>query len=241
MCKYFFSILLAAFLGLTTYAQDKVSKKIKVDTVKNKFLPTGLRVGLDVISLIRGQDQSFKGWEINLDTDFSRYYFTVDYGHWATNQIVANSDTLISRGNYQNDGSYLRVGADVNFLLKDPDKNMFFFGFRYGMSSFSEAVQYHNSNYYYPKFGQYKADLTNGSVNGHWFEITTGLRVKIYKAFWMGYTARLKFAPSVSGATNFASYDMPGYGIVPMTPYYGFNYQLFWRFGWKKPQRKAKN
>jgi Domain of unknown function (DUF6048) len=223
MCKYFFSILILFIFSLTAICQDK---KPRVDTVKNKYLPTGLRVGMDVITLIRSRDHSFKGWEINFDTDLSRYYFTVDYGYWATDQLLGN-------GNYQNAGTYLRIGTDINFLLKDPDKNMFFFGFRYGLSSFHESVQYQNP-IYYSGFKAIDADESNGSVSGRWLEITSGLRVKIVSGFWMGYTARLKFAPSVSGQGKLSPYDMPGYGLVAEAPYWGFNYDLYWRFGWKK-------
>jgi hypothetical protein len=44
----------------------------------------------------------------------------------------------------------------------------------------------------------------------------------------------MKFAPSVHGSPNFATYDMPGYGIVQNNPWWGFNYQVFWRFAWRK-------
>jgi hypothetical protein len=231
MCKYFFSVLVFFFFCLTGISQDK---KQRVDTVKNKYLPTGLRVGTDVIALIRSRDPSFKGWEINFDTDLSRYFFTVDYGYWATNQLLGN-------GNYQNAGTYLRIGTDINFLLKDPDKNMFFIGFRYGLSSFSESVQYKNT-VYYPGFTPISADESNGSLSGHWLEITSGLRVKIVSGFWMGYTTRLKFAPSVSGQGKLSPYDMPGYGLVTEAPYWGFNYDLYWRFGWREtPALRAKN
>jgi Domain of unknown function (DUF6048) len=238
MCKYFFSLVLAFSISMPAFCQEESEQKGKIkspgDTVKNKFLPTGLRVGTDVISLIRSQDNSFKGWEINFDTDFSRYYFTIDYGNWAVARQLGN-------GNYQNEGSYFRVGTDINFLLKDPDKNMFFIGFRYGLSSFSESVQYQNT-IFYPGFGSIAADESNSSLSGHWLEITSGLRVKIVSGFWMGYTARLKFAPSISGEGTLKTYDMPGYGLVEQAPYWGFNYQLFWRFGWREtPPLRAKN
>jgi hypothetical protein len=60
-------------------------------------------------------------------------------------------------------------------------------------------------------------------------EVTSGLRVKIISGFWMGFTARLKFAPSATGGGLLVPYDMPGYGIISKDPYWGFNYQLFWR------------
>jgi hypothetical protein len=220
MCRYLFSLIAICF-ALVAAGQGATQKKIRTDTVSGKYLPTGVRIGIDALSLIKSKDNSFKGWEINIDTDFSRYYLTVDYGYWATNQQLGN-------GKYTNAGNYIRIGADINFLLKDPEKNMFFIGFRYGISEFNESVQYTNAASY-RGFGINSYSLSNGSLNGHWFEITTGLRVRIVSGFWMGTTARLKFAPTVSGAGKLAAYDMPGYGIVEETPYWGFNYQLFWR------------
>jgi len=232
MCKYFFSLFLVIACAASSFGQEKPATR--ADTLKNKYFPTGLRVGFDAISIIRSQDNAFKGWEVNVDTDFSRYYFTVDYGYWATNQLLGN-------GNYQNAGNYLRVGADINFLLKDPDKNMFFIGLRYGLSSFNESVQYKNSTFY-TGFGGIVGNETNSSVSGNWIEVTSGLRVKIVGGFWMGYTARIKFAPSASGGGALQPYDMPGYGIISETPYWGFNYQLFWRFAWREtPNLRVKN
>jgi hypothetical protein len=50
------------------------------DTVKIKpsYIPTGVRVGTDLISLVRTPiDDTFNGWEFNADVDFYRYYFAV--------------------------------------------------------------------------------------------------------------------------------------------------------------------
>ncbi|MBI3218820.1 MAG: hypothetical protein HYZ44_04855 [Bacteroidetes bacterium] len=225
MCRYIFS-LLAISIAMQLHAQEVAKpRKPRIDTVSNKYMPTGLRIGIDALTLIRSKDNSFKGWEVNFDTDLYRYFVTVDYGYWATNQLLGN-------GRYTNSGNYIRFGADVNFLLKDPDKNMFFLGMRYGISSFSESVEYTNTASY-SGFGTNSYSRSNGSLSGHWIEITTGLRVKIVSGFWMGCTARLKFAPVVNGFGQLSPYDMPGYGIVEEAPYWGFNYQLFWRFPFK--------
>jgi hypothetical protein len=235
MCKSFFKLIFFLLSLTSAWAQnqtavDSVEQPPKIrlakDTVKNKYLPSGLRIGTDLLAIVRSKDPSFKGWEINFDTDFNRYYFVLDYGYWSTNQILEN-------GRYQNEGYYFRLGTDINFLLKDPDRNMFFLGFRYGLSNFNDKLEYQ----YVPNksFTSFSNNLGNGSVSGSWVEITTGLRVKIAGGLWMGYTARLKFAPSISDYGDLISYDMPGYGIVSETPYWGFNYQIFWRFGWRTP------
>jgi hypothetical protein len=219
--KSFTSVFLI-FLAFVTLAQEKQEKKIPKP--KKDFAPTGFRVGTDLIDIGKTlSGNTFSGWEVNGDVDFANYYFTVDVGNWAKNIPIANGD-------YHNYGTYYRVGVDINFLAKDPDRNMFFIGFRAGHSSFNESVNYLNTPVLFTP------DSTNSTNNatGNWGELTTGLRVKVWKGLWLGYTARMKFAPSVHGSPNFATYDMPGYGIVQNSIWWGFNYQVFWRFAWRK-------
>lgn len=210
-------------------AQEEQKKAARKEPkIQKDFRPTGIRIGTDLIALIKSNTQkNFSGWEVNTDVDFANYYFTVDVGSWAR-------DYTLNNGEYTNNGNYFRVGADVNFLGKDPDKNMFFLGLRYGHSSFRESLAYQET---VPLFGTLHFTNTNPNVTGSWAEITTGLRVKVWKGFWMGYTARMKLAASTKGATSDLSpYDMPGYGLIQQSPWWGFNYQLFWRF----PLRKEK-
>ncbi len=192
------------------------------------YRPTGIRLGTDLIDIIKSNTQkNFTGWEVNADVDFANYYFVLDVGNWAR-------DLTLPNGEYINNGNYYRLGVDINFLEKDPDKNMFFLGFRYGHSSFHESLSYQQ---YDSLFGNYTFTNSNPNMSGGWAEITTGLRVKIWKGFWMGYTARMKLAASTKGASpNLSPYDMPGYGPIQQAPWWGFNYQLFWRF----PIRKEK-
>ena len=90
-------------------------------------------MGTDVISLSRNfYDKTFNGWEGNVDVDFYRYYLAIDYGNWQRSYDGPAEMT------YNNNGNYFRVGIDVNFLTKDPARNMFLLGGRYGHSSFDE-------------------------------------------------------------------------------------------------------
>lgn len=227
MFKYYFSILFSVAI-LAVNAQQKEAEIILPDSLRTRslYIPTGIRIGTDVLTGIKSyRNQTFDGWEVNADVDFNRYYLAIDYGRWAQAHNLPN-------GWYDNDGKYFRVGVDMNVLKKDPDRNMFFIGLRYAHASFSDSAYYTYTNSYYGDGQKY---LVNTNLTANWAEITSGLRVKIWKFLWMGYTIRLKFAPNIHGNKDLQSLDIPGYGVSARTAYWGFNYQLFFRI----PVRKA--
>ncbi len=195
----------------------------QVDTLQTKksYVPTGIRIGTDLIALGKiPLSDRFDGWEISGDVDFYRNYLTVEVGNWQRTLVSATQ-------NYSNDGGYYRVGVDVNLLLKDPDKNMFFIGLRYGHAQFDEKFEYTVND---EVFGEIQQTLENTGMKAGWGEVTLGLRVKIWKQLWMGYTARLKMSSQVNGNAGFVPYEIPGYGLASKSTYWGFNYQLYWRF-----------
>ena len=202
----------------------------KTDTTKQKktsYLPTGIRFGTDVLSLVRnGYDKTFSGWEMNADADLGRYFAAVDYGYWARTFHGTAED-------YSNHGTYFRIGVDVNFLTKDPEKNMFFIGGRYGRSVFSERLNVSKTD---SLWGPLTRTSTNSNTNGHWLELTTGIRVKMWKMIWLGYTARFKFGLGTNESGEMLPSDVPGFGRTDKETTWGFNYQVFVRI----PVRKQK-
>lgn len=223
--RYFYNIAFLLQLSIAVLAQDKDTVHVKPD-----FMPTGVRVGTDVIAIIKSSyDKTFKGWEINGDVDFYRYYLAVDFGQWGR---TYQSDSA----NYTNNGNYFRVGVDVNFLKNDPDRNMFFFGFRYGASTFSEDFSVIG---YDPYWGSLTGDFHNKNIHAHWAELTTGLRVKVWKMIWLGYTARLKFGLSTGSTPVMLPHDVPGYGRAEEDSYWGFNYQVLIRLPIRKSRSPA--
>jgi hypothetical protein len=223
--------LLILLLPSASFAQAQRLKdtiQLALDTIKQyRYVPTGVRIGTDVISLIKTQTQKdFSGWEANADVDFYRYYLAIDYGRWARNFSDDSTST------YSNKGTYWRVGADVNFLLKDPDRNMFFLGLRYGHSSFSEKLALVTED---PLWGgPFILNFENNNMKAHWLELTTGLKVKMWKMIWMGYTARFKFGLSTDKNREMLPHDVPGYGRTDKETAWGFNYQIFVRIPFRR-------
>jgi hypothetical protein len=225
MLKLLLINILLLTLSIGVFSQNADS--VQVDSLKrHSYIPSGIRIGTDVISLIKTQVQdNFNGWEVNADVDFNRYYLNFDYGSWGR---TFSSDF----GSYLNDGKYWRVGVDVNFLLKDPDRNMFFIGFRYGKANFSENLYIIANDPF--SGGQDTLDYAHTGIKANWFELTSGIRVKIYKIFWMGYTARFKFGLNYDNTEKIIPADVPGYGRTDKDSSWGFNYQIFIRIPLRK-------
>lgn len=218
------NILLIVLLPVLCIAQ----KKEKADTVSSgKFTPTGVRIGTDILALIKSAtDDSFSGWEVSADVDFYRYLLTVDVGQWSRN-FETNDDQ------YSNDGKFFRIGADVNFLPEDPNGNAIILGARYGRSVFTEYYTVHGDD---PVWGTFDENYSNVDVPARWFELTGGIRVKIWKLLWLGYTARYKFGLSTGDTPDMLPNDIPGYGRTDKKSTWGFNYLLLVRI----PVRKVK-
>ena len=229
--------MLLLTLPVVTLAQvaDTVqSKNVATDTVKNRFLPTGIRLGTDLISLVKTQRQlNYDGWEINADIDLYRYFLSFEYGEWSRHFDSPG-------GVYDNSGTYWRVGPDVNFLLKDPDRNLVFIGFRYGRSKFSETYNISTAD---SLWGPINGIYQHTDVPARWLELTGGLKVRIWKFIWMGYTGRFNFALKTGPTPTMLPHDIPGFGNTSKKTTWGFNYYIMMRIPFRKmpplpPSRK---
>jgi hypothetical protein len=216
-------LFLLLAIGQLAYAQKKDSVDAKA------FIPTGIRAGWDLVSPARAEFvNTFKGFEASFDVDLYRYYPTIEIGNSARNYVAENGST------YQNDGNYWRAGIDVNFMKKDPEKNMFFLGARYARATYSEEARIKTTD---PLWGPYDQALQNNSLTASWMELTTGMRIKVWKIFWLGYTARFKFSKNLNENVNLLTTDVPGYGATDRPTTWGFSYYVMV----KLPVRKVKS
>lgn len=212
--------MIVVFLPFFVQAQKRDS------LIQKDYRPTGIRLGTDVFSLVRNPiDDTFNGWEVSADVDFYRFFLTAELGYWGRD--FTTEDEV-----YSNSGSYWRIGVDMNFLKKDPEKNMFFLGARYGSGTFDETLSIQLND----TWNQGSSVFTNTDAKASWGEITGGLRVKVWKFLWLGYTARYKFALATKTTSNLVPTDVPGYGSTDKKHTWGFNYQVFIRFPVRKVQ-----
>ncbi len=202
------------------FAQAVAEDTVKADRASNKYVPTGVRIGYDLISGGKSYFQdNYSGLDLQADVDFDRYNLVFEYGNSALNRA---SDSAT----YDNKGNYWRLGIDVNFLTKDPDRNVFFLGARYGRSSFSETLDITRFD---PDWGLHSETFHHSGISASWIELAAGLKVKIWKMVWLGYTARFKFALKAKHSPEMMPYEVPGYGFNEKEATWGFNYYLMIR------------
>jgi hypothetical protein len=209
----------------------------QVDSVKagkSKFVPTGLRVGFDLVSYgqavkkngIKALTQGeVRQWKFNADIDFHRYFLAFEYGHFERLWIDPNFL-------YNNNGTFYKIGPDVNFLHRDADHSALFVGFRYAKATYSDNITFGYTNGFWGDGAKY---VENNSLQSSWLEFTTGMKVRIYKFIWTGYTARFKFKVNDSYPNNeLAPYWIPGYGRAQEESRWGFEYWLMMRIPFRK-------
>ena len=111
---------------------------------------------------------------------------------------------------------------------------MFFIGFRYGSSSYSDKMTWTIRDSYW---GDASDTDTNESLKANWIELVMGLKVQVWKQLFLGMTGRLKLSPNVKGEEELLSFEIPGYGRAAQSSYWGFNYNVYWRFPFKKQEK----
>lgn len=106
---------------------------------------------------------------------------------------------------------YFRLGANYNFFYNsDPDYSLFA-GVRYGFSPFSFSLSDVTVNS--PYWGETaKFDIPSQNVTAGWFELTLGLRVKLWGPISAGWSFRYKSIIHESKTSYGKPWYIPGYG-----------------------------
>ena len=203
-----------------------------------KYLPAQFKLGTDLSYL--GSSFLTKGktqYEFNADIDFNRFIITGDYG-------FANWEFTDTDFEYKNTGSYYRVGLDYNFMKSSPDNNAIYIGFKYAGTNFTENFSYYVED---PFFGNYTDEILDLKRSGMWLEFVAGMKVRVWKGLFFGWTGRFKFASSISSPpSTFNNFWIPGYGKTTKDSAWGLNYQVFYSIplfkkDWTPPEEIKEN
>ena len=236
MLKSHFSlwVIILLLFGHFSNAQKNESEyAYELDSTLNEWKPTGLRVGVDVSGPIYTLFEPTTNWyELAADMDFHKFFAVVEVGR-------GNYNSNVDTSSYSSRGAYYRVGVDANFIARDPNLNVFFFGLRYAGASFNEKL---SGDLPSSGWGSQMLNLEKNKSSANWVEMNIGMRVRVWKSIFAGYNARLKMLKhNEFSEGKFQSYYIPGYGRAERTVNWGFDYYIYYRFSWKKkpiPWRK---
>ena len=189
---------------------EKDIKKAVTETEDTRFY-RGTSLGLE----IAGMGSYFIGSDI-FNTEIqaqsnllNKYFPVIEIGMGKTD--TTNDGTDI---HYKTSAPYFRIGMDYNFLHAKPNlPGMLLGGLRLGFSSFKYDVE--GPTMTDPNFGgitEVPFSYIGQKCNAKWVEAMVGLKVKIFKGFCMGWSARYKKKLSFSKNENTQPWYVPGYG-----------------------------
>lgn len=211
--RYFFNILV--LLGIASQSFGQVSR----------FAPSAVRVGADpgtFLYMVFSEKRGF--FETEADIDIDRFFLVVNYG-------VSSYNLDESTYQYENTGSYLRFGADFNLMHDDPNNNVTFIGLRYARAIFTDQLDYSTQAIIETDTGWPNTveTMTNDRLRAGWFEMDAGLKIRVVKQLYLGFTVRYKLYLQVTGQETMRPYYVPGFGKNIGTSAFGFNYYISYR------------
>jgi len=248
MRKFLFGSLLAGLISLHTgFAQE-------ADTVAiGRFEPLALRVGVSLNNILRTvarPNDTFYGFQADLV--LGRYMLAAEYG---SGELTRNSppesiDIVNNPYNYAGQGSYFRIGPDVNLLVNQAktsfraDEDVIFFGLRFARGQVTDKMTLQtrddivdengNNNAFWP---EQTIPAQNDNLRVIWFEMTAGMKVQLYQNIFLGYNLRFKFARNFFGNPALIPYEVPGYGFGQNNEQFRLDYYLFYRIPFRKQKR----
>lgn len=186
----------------------------------------GTTVGVDVFGLgskLFGGD--FTSTEVSVEVNLrNRYVPVVEIGYGSADTTDDGTDI-----HYKASAPFFRVGMNYNFFFRKPYLPGFLYGgVRYGYTSFSydvDAPAMTDPAWEYPDVPfAYEGVKTHAG----WFELLAGVKVNVYRNFFMGWSLRYRAGLSVKKSENTEPWYIPGYGKNRSTVL-GVTYSLIYR------------
>lgn len=215
-----------AFVLFSSFCTAQNDEEFVKDTLiyKQNY---GLRLGADISKLIRSFiDDNYNGFEIMADYRLSKRIFLA--GEIGTEERIIENEVLRNTTN----GSYFKGGLDLNFYRNWLDmQNMIYGGLRVGASTFSQTrdsfnIYDVNNQYWNQQFSVNDGQEFNG-LSAVWGELIVGLKAELFKNFFAGINAQLKFLITEKAPNNYENLYIPGFNRTYDTggigAGYGFN------------------
>lgn len=214
-------------LAIISYGQAEPERKLKPKRTDNYIRMKGIRVGMDVTRPF--QDLWTKGNRYGSEFSFDMEIWPNLFPVFETGYDVMKVKT--DYVDYSGNGTYSRIGMDYNFLQAENknDKDLLFFGLRYGFTLARQQVDhYFVDSYWGPINGRF------GSQNyfAHWGEFLVGIKGEIFRNFYMGWTVRGKVKMHHKYLGIPPVFFIPGFGKATKNFNLDFTYSVYYNIPW---------
>lgn len=223
--------ILVSLIASQVWAQEADSSRFKVaddgpfeikeEKKEKEFFRHDLRVGIDLSTLISGALVPIRrGVDLSVEYNIKPKIFLMLEGGYN----YYEKETL--RIKYNAQGSYIRLGFDYNLRnpISENDRDIFYMGFRYGYSRFTQEVpMYLLVNGYW---GNSISSFGPEVGYAHWWEFVTGFKVEVLKNWYLGMGMRLKSFISRSKTNIEPVQFVPGYAKSYNSGVMNFSYTI---------------
>lgn len=133
---------------------------------------------------------------------------------------------------YDNTGYYFKVGFDKSFLdiVSSKDFDIGFIGLHYGAGpgQRTEATYTTQNIFGSPTTGKIPAQ----NYFAHWGEITGGIKVEVFKNFFVGWNLRMRFLLNPGVFSELSPSFIPGYGKGDKSTAFDINFYTSYAIRW---------
>lgn len=196
---------------------------------KERKIRFALMGGADLTSpvanlIVRGTTKY--GGHVNLAIS-NTLYLTFDYGiHRGVRRNALQNQTFT----YTNEGDYYILGVDYN-LSRKKNNGSTFLGLRYGVSRFTNQLQYTIPK---PYWQTVKTTFLQKSrpLEATWLGLVGGVRIQLVGPVYIGATARVRIIRDLEeGKINLTTTELPGFGFLTARTRATFTQYIFLRLG----------
>lgn len=229
--KYFISPVLVLF-SYSVFAQDSADTTLPD---KNKVDNHQLRFNVEVSKPFTSIYQSkYTNYEMEVD-----YYWKKE-GYIALEGGYGSATVDYTDLKYNSSNTFLKLGYNKSMLsrLMPKDWDMAFIGIRYAIGFIDRGA----ANYLIvdSTWGNSPGTVPSQSLTAHWAEVVGGVRVEVYKGFFLGWTARGKFLINQKQFEELPPSYIAGYGKGDKNAIFDFNVYLSYAIRWDKKKATTK-
>ena len=221
-----FSLLLASISMMAQEESIAVEDSETVETAINDTLPKtnkyGLRVGVDISKIIRtAVEDGYTSFEVNGDYRITKdIYVAAELG---TSNRIWDQDGLKTTTN----GSYIKVGADLNAYNNWLDmNNAIFGGLRVGFSTFSQELNSYTIYTTDPAFPvtPREVSIESTGLTATWAELIVGVKTEVLNNLFLSINLQLKRKITEDTPEGFDNLIIPGFNRTYDFSQFGVGY-----------------